>query len=245
MLKEAIAKGVLTLTISRPEARNAIDQALATALQDALTRASEDSSLRVVVLRSEGPVFLAGGDLKELRRHGQSSDGPERVLNLGTQLAAIERCSLPVIAAVHGDVFGGGCELLMMCDQILMEEHAQLHFVHAKMGLVPAWGGVTRLLERTGRLGAGELLLRADPMNAKRAQQLGLCNAVVPTGTVGEAAQDLATRIARHPRSAVVGLKAAIQKACQSKRGDALEREQPLFRELFQGDAHRQVMAKL
>ena len=126
MLKEAMAKGVLTLTISRPEARNAIDQALATALQDALTRASEDSSLRVVVLRSEGPVFLAGGDLKELRRHGQSSDGPERVLNLGSQLAAIERCSLPVIAAVHGDVFGGGCELLMMCDQILMEEHAQL-----------------------------------------------------------------------------------------------------------------------
>ena len=107
-----------------------------------------------------------GGDPRGLHRCG----GPtlRGVIAMGTRMQMIERCAVPVVAAVTGDVYGGGCELVLLCDAVFAEEGVSFSFRHARMGLAPAWGGASRLLERVGTLQASRLLLGAAPIEAAR-----------------------------------------------------------------------------
>jgi enoyl-CoA hydratase len=133
--------------------------------------AAVDPSVRGVVVTGEGSEsFVSGGDLRELSELAKADGGLDEVLAMAEQMSIIEACDVPVIAAVQGDTHGGGCELLLLCDMVIIEEHASLAFRHAKMGLSPAWGGMTRLIERVGPLEASRLLLRwarrARPMSS-------------------------------------------------------------------------------
>src|SRR4029079_6441803 len=120
-------------------------------------------------------------------------------LGMFDDLVACERCSLPVAAAVQGDVFGGGCELLLLCDFVIMEEQAELAFRHAKMGLSPAWGGMTRLVERVGPLEAARLLFSGENSTAAEALRIGLVNEVVSRGAARDRAIAKIARIADNP----------------------------------------------
>ncbi|MBW2453633.1 MAG: enoyl-CoA hydratase/isomerase family protein [Deltaproteobacteria bacterium] len=234
------------LTFDRPAARNAISRELAERLRDEIRAVDEDEQVHAVVLASSCPdVFASGGDLKELRQLAMDAGGASQVLALGVELGALETCAVPVIAAVGGAVFGGGCELLMMCDQLVMERQASLRFVHARMGLTPAWGGTTRLIERVGSARAADILLSARTIEAAEALTMGLACEVVEPGQALEAALALAERLSQLPRDALCAIKRSVLASKQARRAEAFEAERKVFRSAWGSPAHRAAFAAL
>jgi enoyl-CoA hydratase len=234
----------VVLTFDRPSTHNAIDATLARAFVDALRLAGQDPSVRGIVVTGAGDrTFTAGGDLNMLvalsREEGRSRD----VLDMGEELAACERVDVPVIAAVQGDAYGGGCELLLLCDLVIVEGHAQLAFRHAKMGLSPAWGGLTRLVERVGPIEAARLLYTAEKIDAAEALRIGLCNEVVPKGSARARAIARVSRIADNPRTTVAALKRALREVREARRGAAADRERLAFNERWGAADHRDAMS--
>jgi enoyl-CoA hydratase len=239
---ESIGDAVV-LTIERPDRRNAIDRALARLLGEALRIAASDPSVRGIVLTGAGDqVFIAGGDLREIEQLAREGSSANEILDMLQHLAIIEQSDVPVIAAVQGDVIGGGCEILLLCDFVIMEEHATLQFRHAKMGLSPAWGGLTRLVERVGPLEATRLLITADRIDAAEALRIGLVNEVVPKGAARSRAIALVNRIADNPRTTLAALKHAILRVREARRGAGLDREREVFSERWGGPDHRNAV---
>lgn len=231
------------LTIDRPEVRNALDATHAQALGAALGAASRDEQISVVVLASSGrDVFVAGGDLNELGLLPDDERGARHLLDMGAALAEIERCSVPVIAAVQGDAIGGGAELLTLCDLVVMEEQAGLRFVEVRMGVSPAWGGATRLVERAGASRATELLLTTRRVAAHEAVAMGLATQLAATGDALPAALRLAEQIASAERTAVVAAKRAVLEVRLARRGDAVAREATVFAESWQTAARHAAL---
>jgi len=228
------------LTFDRPAARNAISRELAERLRDEIGEVDGDDEVRAVVLASACPdVFASGGDLKELRQLTMDGQGASQVMALGIELGAIETCAVLVIAAVGGAVFGGGCELLMMCDLLIMEEQASLRFVHARMGLTPAWGGTTRLIERVGSARAADILLSARTIGAAEALAMGLARQVVAEGQAVAAALALAAELGQLPRDALAAIKRSVLASKLARRAEAFEAERKVFRSAWGSPAHR------
>lgn len=231
------------ITIDRPATKNAIDSATAAALGEAIEREASDPKVRGVILTGGGTEsFVSGGDLREIASLTQREDGASAVLSMGTRLSIIETCDVPVIAAVQGDAYGGGCELLMLCDMVIAEEHASLAFRHAKMGLAPAWGGLTRLVERVGPLEAARVLFTAERVGAREALRIGLINEVAPTGGALGAAASRIRVIAQNARSSVASLKKALYAVRQARRVEAVEREREAFLANWGGPEHLRAM---
>jgi enoyl-CoA hydratase len=236
------------LTLDRPATHNAIDGALAEALLESIRVAASDPEVRGIVITGQGDrTFTSGGDLNMIAGLAEAglADGDDRggaVHALGKRLAACEHAEVPVIAAVQGDAYGGGCELLLLCDLVIVESHAHLAFRHAKMGLSPAWGGLTRLVERVGPAEAARLLYTAEKIDAAEAVRIGLANEVVPKGASRARAVARVATIAENPRSTVAVLKRALFEVRDARRGDALAREEAVFRARFGGPDHLAAM---
>jgi len=229
------------LTLARPEKKNAISTELAETLADAIDRASDDETVRAVILSAEGDVFAAGGDLDEIAQ-SMSGEGAARRLEIGMRLQRMEACTVPVLAAVNGDVYGGGCELVLLTDIVLAEAHVRFSFRHARMGLAPAWGGTGRLIERTSLAFATRALLTAESINANNARVSGLVSDVVPTGAALAKCITIANEIARSSRAGVTGVKASIQASRRAARKASSSAEAEIFQKLFGGPAHREAM---
>lgn len=237
-----VVGAALVLTLRRPKTNNAIDRDLASRIGEAVERASGDASVRAVVLTAESDrVFSAGGDLHEILAALDAGKGDD-VAGIFGMLSAIETCDVPVIAAVTGDVFGGAAELLLLCDLVIIEEHVHIAFRHARMGLSPAWGGMTRLLERVGSLEATRLLLTAEKVTAPDALRIGLVSEVVPRGFARERALARVSHIADNPRSTVAALKRSLHEVRAAMRGSAPERERAAFLERWGGPDHVAAM---
>jgi enoyl-CoA hydratase/carnithine racemase len=232
------------VTLARSEKKNAISQEVADALADAVERASDDMTVRVIILAADGDVFAAGGDLDEIAAN-VDGDGVDQILRMGARMQEMETCPLPVLCALSGDVYGGGCELILLADFIIAEEHARISFRHARMGLAPAWGGTTRLLERASASFVSRILLTAETIDARTAEQAGLVSEVVPRGTSVERCLKVAGEIARASRASVAGIKASIAAARRPQREAAREGEAEVFRSLFGGSAHRGALDAL
>ena len=217
----------VVITVDRPATRNSIDEATARGIASAIAQASENQAIRGVVLAATGPTYLSGGDLNLLASLVDDPGGAEAIVALGVELAAIERSPLPVIAAVSGDVFGGGCEMVLLCDLVIVEEHAAFAFRHARMGLSPAWGGMTRLVERVGPIEAARLLFTAEKVDAVEAVRIGLAGEIVARGAARTRALARIARIAENPRDTVAALKRTLGDVREARRGaaPALERE--------------------
>jgi enoyl-CoA hydratase/carnithine racemase len=239
---ESVGDAVV-LTFDRPDTHNSIDAALARALVDAVRLAAQDPSVRGIVLTGAGDrTFTSGGDLNMLVQLARSEPRGHAVLDMGDELAVCERVDVPVIAAVQGDAYGGGCELLLLCDLVIVESHAQLAFRHAKMGLSPAWGGLTRLVERVGPTEAARLLYTAEKIDAAEALRIGLVNEVVPKGAARARAIARVARIADNPRTTVAALKRALCEVREARRGAAIERERRIFSERWGAADHQDAM---
>lgn len=185
---------VMVITINRPEARNAINGAVSTAVGDALEEAHTDPEVRAVVLTGAGDKsFCAGADLKAISR-GENLFHPTRG-DWGFAGYVQHVIDKPTIAAVNGTALGGGTELALASDLVVAEESAKFGLPEVKRGLIAGAGGVFRIVEQLPRKIALELLFTGEPISAADAAKWGLINQVVPDGTAVAAALALAERI--------------------------------------------------
>jgi enoyl-CoA hydratase len=196
----------LLITIDRPEARNAVNAAVATALSAALDELEATPELRVGVLTGAGGSFSAGMDLKAALK-GESPVVGDRGLGGLTEA----ELSKPLIAAVEGFALGGGFELALACDLVVAAEDAKFGLPEVKRGLIAAAGGVVRLPQRIPHHLAMELLLTGEPIDGRRAGELGLANRVVPNGETAAVALQLAGQIALNAPLALAAVKAVVR----------------------------------
>lgn len=186
---------VLVITINRPEARNAVDARVATAVGGALQEAIDDPAVRAIVVTGAGDKsFSAGADLKAISR-GESTlaDGHPEWGFAGFVNRFIDK---PTIAAVNGTALGGGTELALSTDLIVASENATFGLPEVKRGLLAGGGGVFRLAAQIPQRLALEMVYTGDAISAARALEFGLINQVVPVGGAVDAAIELAQRIA-------------------------------------------------
>jgi crotonobetainyl-CoA hydratase len=184
---------VALITINRPEARNAVNAAVGTAVGDALEQAQNDPEVRAVVITGAGESFCAGADLKAISRR-ENLFHPDHG-EWGFAGYVQHFIDKPTIAAVNGTALGGGTELALASDLVVAEERTKFGLPEVKRGLIAAAGGVFRIVDHLPRKVALELLFTGEPMSSADALKWGLVNQVIPDGTVVEAALALAERI--------------------------------------------------
>ena len=185
---------VALITINRPDARNAVNGAVSTAVGDALQRAQDVVDVWAVVITGAGDKsFCAGADLKAISRR-ENLFHPQHP-EWGFAGYVRHFIDKPTIAAVNGTAFGGGTELALASDLVVAQESAKFGLPEVKRGLIAAAGGVFRIVEQLPRKVAMQLLFTGEPITAAEALQWGLINQVVPDGTVVQAALALAERI--------------------------------------------------
>ncbi len=186
---------VAVLVMDRPEARNAIDGAMAQAMEAALDSLEADDALQVGVLGHTGEVFSAGADLKAVARGERDAIKTERGGFAGVERRAGDK---PLIAAVDGPALGGGCEIALACDLVVASTRARFGLPEVSRGLLATSGGITRLTWSIPPKIAMEMILTAEPVDAGRAADLGLVNRVVAPGEATAEAVRMAEHIARH-----------------------------------------------
>ena len=189
---------VMTVVLSRPERRNAVDGATAQALADAFRAFEADEESRVAVLHGLGGVFCAGADLHAVgtpagNRVDEDGDGPMGPTRM--------RLSKLVIAAVAGHAVAGGLELALWCDLRVADETAVFGVFCRRWGVPLIDGGTVRLPRLIGESRAMDMVLSGRPVGAEEALQIGLANRVVPAGFSREAAEELAGELARFPQT--------------------------------------------
>lgn len=207
------------LTINRPEARNAINGAVSTAMAAALDELAEDPEAWVVVLTGAGDkAFSAGMDLKAFA----AGEG-DAIIGVRGGFGGIARRDFPkpLIAAVNGSALAGGLEVMLACDLVVAADHATFGIPEAKRGLLAAGGGLVRLPKRLPPAVALELALTGDPMDAERAFALGLVNRVVPRAQLMDEALALAERIADNAPLAVRHSKQVMRRAADLPEAEA------------------------
>jgi enoyl-CoA hydratase/carnithine racemase len=189
------------LTINRPEARNAVNGSVSRAFAAAFDELENDDGCAVVIVTGAGDkAFSAGMDLKAFTR-GES----DQIMNAKGGFGGLVQRDFPkpVIAAVNGSALAGGCEMVLACDLVVAAEHATFGIPEVKRGLMAAAGGLLRLPKRLPMAIALELALTGDPIDAKRAYELGLVNRVVPTASLLDQALALAEVIGENAPLAV------------------------------------------
>ena len=195
VLLEEHDRGVLRLTLNRPDARNALSTALMSALLEALGRAATEPQARVVVIAGAGPAFCAGHDLREMRTD-QRRETYERVFAQCSELMlAIVRLPKPVIAEVHGVATAAGCQLVATCDLAVAAEDARFATPGVNIGLFCSTPMVA-LTRAVGRKAAMEMLLTGKLIDAETARAIALVNRIVPREGLRDAVDDLAREIA-------------------------------------------------
>lgn len=189
--------GIITVTINREKALNALNSQTMLELQQFFGEdAPGRSGLKGIILTGAGDkAFVAGADIKEFLAldAAQGQAMAQRGHNI---FFLIERFPKPVIAAVNGFALGGGCELAMACHLRIATEHARFGQPEVNLGLIPGYGGTQRLIQYIGKSKAVELLMTADMINAEEAYRLGLVNYVVPAGEAHAKATELIQKIA-------------------------------------------------
>jgi methylglutaconyl-CoA hydratase len=239
-LRSALQDGVLTLTLDRPDKRNALNAALVDALHAALERADLDAEVRVVVLRGAGRDFCAGADLEELLASAEQTlaENEAAARRLGALFSRMRALPKPVVAVVQGRALAGGAGLVTACDLAIAGDRAQLGYPEIQRGFVPAM--VMALLRRcVGEKVALDLALTGRVLTASEARSLGLLARVVPEADLDREGSALATTLASASPSAVALTKQLLYQLdgrsvdegiALGARINALARETPDFR---------------
>jgi enoyl-CoA hydratase/carnithine racemase len=202
---------VAEITLSRPEAMNAISSQLAGELAQACAEVAADPSVRAVVLSAAGErAFCAGADLRERSKMTDAEILRQRPAMRGA-FGAVLSLPQPVIAAVHGFALGGGCELALGCDLIVADDTAVFGLPEVTVGLVPGGGGTQLALRRLGVGRAADLVLTGRKVGADEAERLGLIDRRVPRGAAAQTAIELAGQIAANSPVAVRAAKRAMR----------------------------------
>ena len=196
---------VRTLTLNRPEKRNALNDELVSELKAALTDADGDTSLYAIVIRGAGKDFCSGADLESLRKISEASydENLEDARSLAELFAFIRRVKIPVIAAVHGRALAGGCGLATTCDLVIATQSARFGYPEVKIGFVPAI--VMAFLRRnTSEKRAFEIATQGFEFSSAEAERLGLINHIVTDDAFEEEVARFAAVYEKVSRSAVI-----------------------------------------
>ena len=221
------SSGVANVALNRPKKLNAFDATMHEELYDALETAASDDEVRCVVLRGEGKVFSAGADLAGIVDNTDGDPDLGEYLRstysrLVSRIVAIEK---PIVASLHGPVYGAGVGVALACDLRIVAESARFSVAFIKIGLMPD-AGVSFFLPRVVGLGrAMEMSLLGDAVETDEALRIGLVNRVVPDETLAQETAALAQRLAAMPTAAIGKVKQALYAGFESNLKTALERE--------------------
>ncbi len=200
---------VATMTLNRPEARNAIMEEMHFELEDVFVDLARDDEVNAVVVTGAGRVFCAGGDVKQMK---MDSFAPVVLMGARRLIHNMLDVEKPIIAALNGDAVGLGATIALFCDIIFAAENARIGDPHVSVGLVAGDGGAVIWPLLVGLAKAKEMLLTGDLISATEAERIGLINRVVPIEELHSTAMALATRLASGPTWAIRWTKTALNK---------------------------------
>ncbi len=223
---------VAVVTISRPEALNALNTQVIAELEQTVDMIEKNSDLSAMILTGEGRSFVAGADIGEQypldlsqgRKWGQRGSAVMR---------RIEKLEIPTIAAVNGFALGGGCEIAMACDIILASEKAKFGQPEVGLGITPGFSGTQRLPRRVGAAMAKELIFSGKMISAVEAERIGLANHVYPADELMDKAMEMAESFAKNAQIAVRYSKACIDRGMETGVDEGIAMENELFAMCF------------
>jgi enoyl-CoA hydratase/carnithine racemase len=216
------------LRLNRPEARNALSPEMRVEIVDALERLDADPGVRCIVLAGSDDFFAAGADIRAMAERPLDALPDPEGMRFWTRISAI---GTPIVAAVSGYAFGGGCELAMACDMIVCDEKTRFGQPEITLGIIPGGGGTQRLARAVGKQRAMEYVLTGRRWDAQTAERWGLVNKVVGDSAWLSEAVALARTIAERPPLAARLAKRAVQVAEDTGLAEGLRAERELFDE--------------
>jgi enoyl-CoA hydratase/carnithine racemase len=219
---------VALLRLNRPEARNALSPEMRAEIAQTLERLDADPEVRCIVLAGSDDFFAAGADIRAMAERPLDALPDPEGMRFWTRISAI---ATPIVAAVSGYAFGGGCELAMACDMIVCDEKTRFGQPEINLGIIPGGGGTQRLARAIGKQRAMEYVLTGRRWDAQTAERWGLVNKVVGDGAWLSEAIELAREIAKRPPLAVRLGKRAVQVAGDTGLAEGLRAERELFDE--------------
>jgi len=217
--------GVAVIEIARPEKKNALTQAMYTAMAEAIVAADADAAIRAVLITGQPGIFTSGNDLEDfMTRPPQGEDSP-----VFQFMKALAECAKPVVAAVTGGAIGIGTTMLLHCDLVYVSDEARLAMPFVGLGLVPEYASSLLVTQRVGHAKATELLLLGEPFNGEAAVEMGIANAVLPAAEVVNHARRMAERFNALPPGAVRESKALMRRAQKSLVEETIRTEAEIF----------------
>jgi enoyl-CoA hydratase len=229
------------IRLNRPQALNALCDALMKELGAQLLAFDADKEIGAIVITGSDRAFAAGADIKEMRDRTHPEAMQEDFI--GTHWETVLRVKKPVIAAVAGFALGGGCELAMMCDMILAADTAKFGQPEINLGVIPGAGGTQRLTRAVGKSKAMDLVLTARFMDAAEAERASLVSRVFPADQLVPEALKIAEKIATLSPVAVQMAKQAVNRAFETTLVEGVRHERALFLSLFGTPDQKEGMA--
>lgn len=232
--------GVLSLTLARPERRNAITVAMYAALADAFESAAADPAIRLIRLAGDGQDFAAGNDLADFL------DGLPRDLTdipVWRMLRALAACEVPILAQVHGNCVGIGTTVLLHCDLVVAEDGARFSLPFVDLGLVPEAASSLLLPRLAGRRRAARHLLLAEPFGVEDALAMGLVSHRAETGELAERADAIAAALLAKPPEALRATQRLLRLGAREEILERMEAESRLFAERLQSQEVKAAIA--
>ena len=223
---------IAIVTISRPEALNALNTQVIAELEQTVEMIEKNSDLSAMILTGEGRSFVAGADIGE-QYPLDLSRGREWGQRGSAVMRRIEKLAIPTIAAVNGFALGGGCEIAMACDIILASEKAKFGQPEVGLGITPGFSGTQRLPRRVGAAMAKELIFSGKMISAVEAERIGLANHVYPADELMDKAMEMAEAFAKNAQIAVRYSKACIDRGMETGIDEGIAMENELFAMCF------------
>jgi enoyl-CoA hydratase len=217
----AVAGGIATVTLNRPESRNALNLEMCDGLIEACKSAGADESVKILLVKASGTVFCAGADLKERQGMGEAQVRERRMKGFAAY-AALEALPMPAIAVVHGPAVGSGCEIAAACDFIVATPHASFRTPEALRGTVGATQRLPRIL---GKRLAKDMMLTGRELNAEEAREAGLVSRVVPPADLEEVLGDITKAVCAGPPDALRLAKRCVDRGVEQDPAGALATE--------------------
>lgn len=233
--------GVGLITLNRPDALNALNDAMMTEVADALDTFEADEQIGAIVITGSEKAFAAGADIKEMKDMSYMDMYVSDHFANGWERAAT--CRKPIIAAVAGFALGGGCELAMMCDFILAADTAKFGQPEINLGILPGLGGTQRLTRLVGKSKAMEMCLTGRMIDADEAVSCNLVARVVPADELLDDALKTASVIASKSRPSVFMCKEAINRAYELTLAEGIKFERRMFHSTFATADQKEGMA--
>lgn len=234
--------GVLSVTMARPERRNAITVAMYAALADAIEGAADDPTIRLITLEGQGEDFTAGNDLGDFLQ-AMPAPGSGGDLPVWRLLRALAKNQVPIIAAVHGNAVGIGTTMLFHCDFVIAEEGSRFVMPFVDLGLVPEAASSLLFPGLAGRRRAARYLLLGEPFGAAEAQEMGLASHIVARGELKAALEGLVARLLAKPPEALRQTQKLLRREDTQAVLDRMELENGHFAERLQSDEVKAAIA--